>query len=194
MQGYVLLKSMPGSIGDKVQSGGFFIYDALATLEEAKLECESQNYQLVIIDSPAKLHEVEEALIKDSKYYTTSDKFWTGGYLNISMGKTPSRNFEWYGISNGTTPYSKELFKQFSIAQLDLAIENRVESLNVFCKDQVNRDYCVERENLLYVGLLHPKTKRGTSSRGLTILNAYGHYLSHDDDNYYVMCEKKSMI
>ena len=39
MQGYIHHKSIPGTIGKRVQSGDFLIYDAVATLEEAKKEC-----------------------------------------------------------------------------------------------------------------------------------------------------------
>jgi len=193
MQGYIRHEQnpVPGTLGNKVQSGDFLIYGEPATLEEAKRECQAEDYQLVIIDSPAKLHEVEEALMKDSNYNTISDKFWTGGYLNLSsIGKIASRDFEWHdGSSKKITTHSTELFKQFSSAQLDTAIENRVESFNKFCNYQV-RD-CAKLGNLLYVGLLHPKTHQGTSSRGLTILNPYGAYLNQDDDYFYVMCERK---
>ncbi len=118
MQGYIRHEQnpVPGTLGNKVQSGDFLIYGEPATLEEAKRECQAEDYQLVIIDSPAKLHEVEEALMKDSNYNTISDKFWTGGYLNLSsIGKIASRDFEWHdGSSKKITTHSTELFKQFS--------------------------------------------------------------------------------
>ena len=165
MQGYIRHEQnpVPGTLGNKVLSG-----ISWSTANRRHLKKRKGNVKLKIINW-----------------------FWTGGYLNLSsIGKIPSRDFEWHdGSSKKITTHSTELFKQFSSAQLDTAIENRVESFNKFCNDQV-RD-CAKLGNLLYVGPLHPKTHQGTSSRGLTILNPYGAYLNQDDENFYVMCERK---
>lgn len=185
---------LPGTIGQKVQSGKFLIYDGLATIEEAIRECGSQqDYNLVVIDTISKLTEVENTLINVSKHQSISYKFWTGGYLNVSMENPSNKNFEWLG-STKITPYSKELFKQFTEAQLNVAIQNRLTLLkNKECKD-VARHCSPAEESLLYVGLHHPKTNRGTFRKGLTILNPY---LTTSDSrqrnsiNFHVICEEK---
>ncbi len=190
-EGNTRLGKANGTIGKKVESAGrFLIYDGLATIEEAKRECESQSYRLVTIDTVTKLTEVENALIKDGDHHSISEEFWTGGYLNVSIETASHKNFEWFGSPNTTTPYSTEMFTLFPSDKLDAAIDNTLKLLSTTCKDGTR--ICTDQDSLLYVGLLHPKSNKGTFRRGLTILNAYRSSVSNkDEDNFYVICEKK---
>ncbi len=168
----------------KVRSGKFSIYGAPATIEDAIRECHSQGYKLVTIDTPAKLVQVEDALRKDGSSYTDDDKFWTGGYFNVSSGVADRAYLKWLGTPNTTTIYSDELFPNFSMSELDKAYKNLENSIKR-CEDQGRN--CAER-SILYVGLHFPNGME-ESSRGLTVLNSYGDFSNRDTYYFYVICE-----
>ncbi len=174
--------AMPGFFQPKVASGNFLIYAVSATIEDAKNECESQNSTLVTIDNFVKLKEVEDALRKDSNYWTISDQFWTGGYMDVSNRNR--KDFKWFGSPNTTTEYSTELFPNFSNATLDKSIKkvhNLIRQFRNQTKDCARSDY-------LYVGINHPKVP--TAAKGLIILNPEGE-VNQDRFKAYVLCEKK---
>jgi len=183
--------AMPGFFYPKHhKKDKFWVYGVSATIEDAKSECESKGSTLVTIDTLDKLNEVEHDALWDTAHYTDLDRFWTGGYLDISHNNT--RNFKWHSGSPYKTQYSRDLFANITIEDLDAAIKKLSTSVEGISKDQL-RD--CGKHDYLYLGLYHPRVKdltgREDGERGLTILNQGGS-LDQDNSNFYVLCEKKS--
>jgi hypothetical protein len=151
------------------------------------MECENQGRQLVTIDSPAKLAQVEKALNETQLFDNVTHTFWTGGYLDVSNGNA-TRDIKWLGSANTVTKFSRELFKTIDEALLVTYIKDLEKSIKSISKDQM-RD--CSSHDYLYVGLYHPKALQNGTSRGLAMLNFNG-VLDHDKTQNYVLCEKKS--